>query len=286
MSTSTAVQHVSDTALWVATYRALESERDDAVFNDHLASRLVGDRGRAIAASMPYGKLMEWVLVIRTSAIDRLIHQAIADGVDTVLNLGAGLDTRPYRLDLPASLRWIEIDFPQIIEYKNELLADETPQCQLERVVADLSNPADRQAAFDAVASSSKRVVVLTEGVIPYLSPDEAAELSAALHAEPAFEYWIQDFRQGGRATALNRLTKHLKDAPLKFMPKDWFGFFRKQGWTPREIICMHDESVRLGRRPPFVFPISLIYMAKFLISKRMRDKTVKQNGYVMLEKS
>ena len=46
-----------------------------------------------------------WYVVIRTIIIDDLINQAISQGVDTVLNLGAGLDTRPYRMQLPKTLR-------------------------------------------------------------------------------------------------------------------------------------------------------------------------------------
>src|SRR5947208_2742107 len=91
------IENVSDTALWVAVYRALESERPDALFRDPLSMKLAGARGREIAASMPNGSIMAWVMAIRTVAIDRLIQDAIRMGADTVLNLGAGLDTRPYR---------------------------------------------------------------------------------------------------------------------------------------------------------------------------------------------
>ena len=64
---------------------------------------------------------------VRTSASDRLIYEALQSGVDTVLNLGAGMDTRPYRMKLPANLQWVEMDFPNIVEYK--------PVCKLERVL-------------------------------------------------------------------------------------------------------------------------------------------------------
>jgi hypothetical protein len=48
------ISHVADTALWVATYRALESERPDALFHDRMAGVLAGERGKNIAAGMPY----------------------------------------------------------------------------------------------------------------------------------------------------------------------------------------------------------------------------------------
>src|SRR5436190_1700661 len=98
------LQHVSDTALWVAYYRAEESERTDALFHDPYAKRLAGERGRRIAENMgPSARYTRWTLVIRTVLIDRFIAAAVHDGVDTVVNLGAGLDSRPYRLGLPAS---------------------------------------------------------------------------------------------------------------------------------------------------------------------------------------
>jgi O-methyltransferase involved in polyketide biosynthesis len=60
-----------------------------------------------------------------------MIAELFGDGVDTIVNLGAGLDTRPYRLELPYRLKWFEIDFPQMIEYKNGQVADQNPRCQL-----------------------------------------------------------------------------------------------------------------------------------------------------------
>ncbi|MES1195491.1 MAG: class I SAM-dependent methyltransferase, partial [Steroidobacter sp.] len=123
--TDNQIRDVSDTALWVAAYRAKESARPDAKFHDPLASVLVGERGRVIAESMPGSGMMQWVMVLRTLAIDRLITHAINTDADMVVNLGAGLDTRPYRLELPTTLHWIEIDFPNIIELKNERLKDQ-----------------------------------------------------------------------------------------------------------------------------------------------------------------
>src|SRR5271165_4266598 len=112
MTADAEIRTVADTALWIATIRAKEGERADAVFHDPLASILAGERGRKITRSFSRSAMVAWGVVLRTSAIDRLINEALQIGVDTVLNLGAGLDTRPYRMDLPSHLRWIEIDLP------------------------------------------------------------------------------------------------------------------------------------------------------------------------------
>src|SRR5436853_7717232 len=101
MPVDATLHHVSDTALWVAHYRAEESARPDALFQDPYAQRLAGERGRRIANAMGRtSKYTRWTLVIRTVVIDRFILEAVAAGADTVLNLGAGLDSRPYRLTL------------------------------------------------------------------------------------------------------------------------------------------------------------------------------------------
>lgn len=118
---------VSDTAVWVALFRARESSRPDALFVDPFAAKLAGERGFAMAASTAGSPQTSWSVAIRTVVIDELVREAVASGVDAVLCLGAGLDARPYRLTLPSNLRWIEVDFPHIIAIKNQRLSDDTP---------------------------------------------------------------------------------------------------------------------------------------------------------------
>ena len=137
------IRNVSDTANWAAIYRARETARPDALFRDPFARRLAGERGERIFASMPARDRNEWAWVTRTFLFDQFIAGQISQGIDTVVNLAAGLDARPYRMPLPASLKWIEVDLPAILDYKESLLRRETPACALERVRLDL---ADRDA--------------------------------------------------------------------------------------------------------------------------------------------
>jgi O-methyltransferase involved in polyketide biosynthesis len=60
--------------------------------------------------------------------------------VDCVLSLGAELDARPWRPPLLNSLRWIEVDFPPILDYKHSILESVAPRCRLERITADLND--------------------------------------------------------------------------------------------------------------------------------------------------
>ena len=127
---SNAIRNISDTALWVAIYRARESERPDAHFRDPYARRLAGERGEKIAAEMQKKMSIEWPMIARTVNIDDVVRDAVAKGADMVINLAAGLDSRPYRLELPAGLRWVEVDLSDMVDHKEQALAGETPEVQ------------------------------------------------------------------------------------------------------------------------------------------------------------
>ncbi len=275
------IAHVSDTAFWVASFRARESERADAVFQDPLARVLVGTKGDEIAQSLGGARMMSFIIVVRTSAIDRLVASAIERGVDTVLNLGAGLDTRPYRLKLPPSLRWIEADFPSMIELKNDKLAAERPVCALERVGIDLADRAARRALLARVAASARSVLVITEGVINYLSDDEAGRLAEDVHAEAALRYWIQDYYSAEARRHRPRWRRKMQAAPFLFRVPDWFGFFGKYGFRPLEKISIATEARRIRRRPPW--PWSVVAR---LIPASWLERDDGSLGYVLLERS
>jgi len=251
---SNTINDVTDTALWVAAYRAEENERKDALFRDPFARLLIGDRGDTLARRTQGSRYTAWSVVIRTRIIDEyILHLIHQHSVETVLNLGAGLDTRPYRLDLPSSLNWIEVDFENIIALKNAKLSAETPRCHLERKALDLSDKILRQTFFDQVSRQSKKVLVITEGVIPYLSNEDASELASALYNEKHFEFWITEYYSPEILQFLRtpKRLKQMEKAPFLFYPSDWFGFFKDRGWDQFQTHFFGVESERLGRMPP-----------------------------------
>src|SRR3954468_3245398 len=121
------IRDISDTARWVAIFRAEESERPDAIFNDPYARSLAGERGEQIANAIEFSRANSWSFVARTYLFDEFIQQHIAAGYDLVVNMACALDTRPYRLPLPPQLKWIEIDLPGILSYKASILEKEKP---------------------------------------------------------------------------------------------------------------------------------------------------------------
>ena len=286
--TDTTIQNVPDTAFMAAAYRAIESEHPHALFRDPLADKLASERGRAIIASLPPQAMMGgWSVIIRTCIIDELIQQAIAEGVDTILNLGAGLDTRPYRLTLPETLRWIEVDHPSIIEWKRTQLAQEKPRCQLERIALDLADAQARRQLLDEVANRSSKVLVLTEAVTPYLPEEAVAALGADLRARPAVKYWIVDYFSPASYEYRRRsgMSRAMKNAPFLFEPKDYFGFFAAAGWQPKEIKYFAEEAQRLRRPAPFSWHIRLITSVLGVLMPPERRRAMRQYaGFVLFE--
>ena len=247
------IRNISDTALWAAIYRADETARPDALFRDPLAAKLAGERGRAIREALPKRAQRAWPWVTRTVLFDRFITDAVKSGVDLVLNLAAGLDTRPYRMALPPSLQWIEVDLPDLLDYKEDLLKGERPNCALERMRIDLSDRVSRQELFSIVSLRAKRAFVITEGLLIYLSPEEVAAFADDLAEPPAFNRWLIDLASPGLLTMLmNEIGSELDSAgaPMKFGPEEGVDFFRPHGWQPVEVQSMLKAAAKLGRLP------------------------------------
>lgn len=279
------INHVSDTALWVAAYRALETNRKDALFSDPLAHKLLNSKSHDISKQMQGSKYTSWMISIRTCIIDRFILSQIENGVDTILNLGAGLDTRPYRLDLPSDLRWIEVDFQNIVDYKNQILSKEAPHCRLERIQLDLSDSKSRNEFFNSINIQSKKVLVLTEGVITYLNCDEVAQLCDDLILYNNFKYWIVDYFSPLFLNEIKRkkYTKQMKNAPIQFFPTNWFEFFENKNWFVKDISYLDDESQKLKRKMPKSFWLNLF---KFLLPKSKKSIFKHFAGFAILTPS
>lgn len=280
------IEGVSDTARWVAMYRAQESARPDALFRDPWAARLGGERGKRILERIPEGRRWGWPMVVRTAVMDEIIVREVGAGVDTVVNLAAGMDMRPFRLELPADLRWVEIDLPAILDEKIGEVGGEMPRCRLERIAADLGRTGERRDALARATAGATRALIVAEGLLIYLAPDEVAALACDLAALPAAREWLIDL-------AHPRLLAWMKDrwgkvvaeggAPFRFGPEDNTRFFEPHGWREREFRSAMEEASRLKREMPGAWFYKLL--GRFASAK---DKQVfrRFSGYVLLERT
>ncbi len=255
------IRNISDTALWAAVFRGWESQRPDALFQDPYAERLAGERGAIIARELKFGTRHTWSWIARTYVVDHMILEHLDAGAEMVVNLAAGLDTRPYRMALPASLCWIEIDLPSILDYKQERLADERPACSLERLPLDLFDRSARREMFAQLGRRANRALILSEGLMVYFSREQAAALAEDLAGPSSFKTWILDLVSPALLRVMQkRMGAHLDaaGAPLQFGPEEGPDFFLPYGWKPARTQSLLHMAARVKRLPLWMRPFAL----------------------------
>jgi len=266
-------------------YRAMESERPDALFRDPYARRLAGAAGEQILASIPQGRRWAWPMIVRTAVMDEIVMRLVTqERVDMVLNLAAGLDARPYRLDLPSQLHWIDVDLEGILSYKEAALAGEQPRCRVEFVRVDLTDPATRRSLFQRVGSQSKRALVIAEGLLVYLTPENVTSLAQDLAAQPAFRWWLIDLGSPALQQFLSRTWgKQLRsgNAPMLFFPEEGTAFFAPSGWGEAEYHAIFDAAVRLRRAPKMSWVWRLLGL---FASQKRRAEFKRFSGIVLFK--
>jgi methyltransferase (TIGR00027 family) len=176
---------VGETAIGAAMMRARESLRVDPLFDDPFAAAFVDaappvfEEGPTAEDSPELAALeaaFEDAVSVRTRFYDEFVLAAAQSGLHQLVLLGAGLDSRAFRLTLPSDLRLFELDTPEVLAFKERVLSDvgATPRCDRMIVASDLREDwmsALREAGF----RTHERTGWVIEGVIPYL-PDGDAE--------------------------------------------------------------------------------------------------------------
>jgi methyltransferase (TIGR00027 family) len=175
---------LASTARWTAAVRAHESARPDSLFKDPYAASLAGDEGAAWLAARSPDKFLP--IAVRTRYFDDFLTRTLQETtLRQVVLLAAGLDTRAYRLDWPLSTRLFEIDQPDVLAYKEEVLGamGARPGCARQGIGLDLRGPW-KEALLEKGFDSQRPAVWLLEGFLFYL---ETAELTRLLDEVCAF---------------------------------------------------------------------------------------------------
>jgi methyltransferase (TIGR00027 family) len=263
------ILHVSDTALMVAACRAYETELEDAFVRDPFAARLSGDRGLAILRALPHSEVLRLGLVIRTRFVDELLLEALREHpIKTVLSVGCGLDTRPWRLDLPMNLRWIDIDFADVLDYKDQLMSGERSHCRRERLAVDLNDVAQRRTMYEAAGSSP--ALMITEGLLLYLPAATVEALATEASNESGVRHWISDVTTSAFSKVLGGGTDTMQ--PIRHVQasdalkgEQILDVVRRHGWTTSskrsyitDVGFVHERVRRMmggATLPPLPFP-------------------------------
>ncbi|HET9824210.1 MAG TPA: class I SAM-dependent methyltransferase, partial [Chitinophagaceae bacterium] len=160
---------------------------------------------------------------------------------------------RPYRLNLPASLKWIEVDLPGMIDYKDKMLRDEKAKCQLRRVALDLGDREARLQFFQHLSAEIRRGLIMTEGLMIYLTSEQVASLASDLSDQTNFRHWVFDLQSPALlAMAQENMGWILKGSGAKFQfaPEEGELFFSSCGWKSIESKSLLPTALKLNRLP------------------------------------
>ena len=244
------------TAGWIAAARARESTRPDRLFDDPWAGALAGERGRArLRASEQVGGENRF-LPVRTRFFDDVVVEASSWAAQLVL-LGAGLDTRAYRLRLPERMSVYEIDLPGLLALKQSALrtAGACAVCNRHVVAADLQ--ADWSGALlTAGFDPGLPTVWLAEGLVFYLSRSaverlltQAAALSTARAVIALDAFGTGLLRLPALQPTVQRRAADGLEAP--FCTDEPIALLGRCGWPECVITEPGQSRANYGRLPP-----------------------------------
>jgi O-methyltransferase involved in polyketide biosynthesis len=203
-----------------------------------------------------------------------------------IVNLAAGLDARPWRMDLPASLRWVDVDLPGILDYKLGIIGNERTKCRYEAIRVDLTDAAKRRAVLTQLGSSSSRALVISEGLLIYLKPEDVRGLANDLAAAGGFKWWITDIAHPRLLKMMNKMWNkegNMANAPFLFAPEENTKFFEPSGWKEKEFRGSMEEAKRIDRQMAGMWFWGFI--GRFY-PKKTREMFKRFSGVVLLEKA
>ncbi|MFB0633063.1 class I SAM-dependent methyltransferase [Streptomyces sp. AB3(2024)] len=175
------------TAVRVARVRAMETAREQPLFRDPLALAFATAGGIGPGAPPPpradEAARRRWLgvaisIVIRTKFLDDLLDRAVASGVRQVVLLGAGMDSRAFRMDWPAGTRLFEVDTAEPLGFKASVLRQERAVARCERITVPVDLREDWPSALASAGHDpSQPTVWIAEGLLIYLPEDAVQSL-------------------------------------------------------------------------------------------------------------
>jgi O-methyltransferase involved in polyketide biosynthesis len=223
-------------------------------------------------------------LAVRTATIDGLINRLVREkAVDLVLNLAAGMDTRPWRLPLPASLQWVDVDAAEVLAAKTTVMGAGHPRCRYRARPADITHSESRSSVLAEAAQEGGRILVLTEGLIVYLSPGQVSELARDLRRHGVCQWWLLDLVGPEALGALQQVWAPLLgpgQVAFQFAPAESSEFFLALGWREAIFQSSREEAHRLGRPMPLPW---LVRALLWLSTAARREEFRRLSGVALL---
>lgn len=250
------MEPVSRTAQWTAAARSLESQRSDRLFNDPYADRLAGSEGPQLLARYDGSGTREF-LAVRTRYFDDVITRLVSQNtIRQVVMVAAGMDTRAWRLPVPAGVSFYELDRPPLLDYKATQLDGEPlpPGVSRRAVATDLREDWHSELAA-AGFDPGQPTLWVAEGLWFFLTEDQARTALQRMRALSApGSRLVTDF--AGAATLTNPFAKKflttlaVDGAPWKFGTDTPDAFLDSTGWTHAHVRQPGQDGAHYGRWP------------------------------------
>ena len=174
LTTDNAIDPVAATARLTAALRAAESARPTPLFNDPFAARLAGAAGEALLDELDMRDSP--IIPVRTRYFDDVVRDAVSSGTRQIVLVAAGMDTRAYRLGLPGDATLFELDRPNLLHLKSELLGSAEPSLTRIPIGTDLAT--DFAGSLAASGFRADRPTCwLVEGLTQYLTEPDVHRL-------------------------------------------------------------------------------------------------------------
>jgi len=191
---SFAMDPVVYTALPIAAARANENAHNDRMIVDPLATKLLAGENQLLTET----KGFDGHMVKRTLIGDDLVKESHRLGTRQVVSIGAGMDSRAFRLGL-VDMRFFEVDKQQLFDMKEPLVRDVPTQCLDRKIIAgDLANMDLKNGLQKAGFNASQPTCWLLEGLVMYLTASEMRKLAAQIGelAAPGSTLWHDAFSE------------------------------------------------------------------------------------------
>ncbi|MFC9872016.1 SAM-dependent methyltransferase [Nocardia salmonicida] len=255
---------VALTAIGVALIREQESRRPDRLYDDPLASAFVDAARRDFARTE--GGAARWEQVealaeqffagrsVGVRLVDDRVAEAVAAGCRQIVVLGAGLDTRAYRMGLPADVTVYELDLPELFAFKEPVLGAVGATSTAQRYVLPIDLSTDWAVPLcERGFRTDLPTYWIDEGSLPFLQPEDHLRAVATLTALSASgsRFGLSRFAVDPDAppyAELRRLVAGDSDAPIPAdAERPGQQWLVEHGWRTR-FRAWDDMIVPLGR--------------------------------------
>jgi len=247
------------TAMFVAYDRYLESQREDRLFDDHLAKHFAEPYGRDLSDCFGYNAhylfgrdlgrdgFTCWHAARTVLISDK--YEAWAAKVDApnqVVNMGAGMDTRPFWDQTFKGVQmYYEVDTQEVFDLKDTILAplDAVSICQRQQVAMDFSKESTKDLANKGIDFNVATCWIL-EGLIMYLAEEDVRTLLMEL----------SDLSSNGSHLILN-----VMNAAAHHSQAFCDEILLAKGWERNEVLMFGQDGFKYGRYPEGTEPNTVL---------------------------